>query len=158
MSKTQGKALDIIGNWKYSEKKFIYEKSVLIKQTNVLGNTYFANYIEWEGEARERFFLSHPAALEFLKSYPNIVMITHSLFHRFFANTYFGDRVRIELTSKDILDYSLVVVFRHYKIDTNLLIGEGWQKICFMDSNTDRLCSLPRIILDLAESIKEDTK
>jgi len=85
-------------------------------------------------------------------------MITHSLFHRFFANAYFGDQIRSELTTKDILDYSLRIIFRHFKVGTNLLIGEGWQKICFMDNNTDKLCPLPRIILDLAESIKEETK
>lgn len=158
MSKNQSKALDIIGKWKYPGKKFICEKTVLIKQTNLLGNTYFSNYIEWDGEAREKFFLSHPAALEFLKTNSNIAMITHSLFHRFFANAYFGDHIRIELTTKDILDYSLVIIFRHFRIGTNLLIGEGWQKICFMDNNTDKPCPLPRIILDLAESIKEETK
>ena len=158
MPKNQSDTLGIIGKWKYPEDKFIYEKVVLIKQTNVLGNTYFANYIEWEGEARENFFLTHPAALEFLKTNSNVVMITHSLFHRFFANTYFGDHVRIEVTTRDILDYSLVLVFRHYKVDPDLLIGEGWQKVCFMDNGTDKLCPLPRIILDLAESIKEYTR
>ena len=155
MLKSQSNAVSLIGKWKYPEKKFTYEKIVLIKQTNVLGNTYFTNYIEWEGEVREKFFLSHPGALEFLKSYPNIIMVTHSLFHRFFANAYFGDRVRVELTTKDILDYSLFVVFRHYKVGPDLLLGEGWQKICFLDQNTEKACRVPQIILDLAESVKE---
>ena len=156
MSNNQSDTLSVIGKWKYPEEKFIYEKIVLIKQTNVLGNTYFANYIEWEGEAREKFFLTHPAALEFLKTNPSIVMITHSLFHRFFANAYFGDHIRIEVTSKDILDYSLVLVFRHYKVDPDLLIGEGWQKICFSDTRSNQLCPVPQIILDLAEPIREN--
>ena len=156
MSKEQTQFGKLIGHWRYSSKKFIYEKQVLIKQTNVIGNTYFANYIEWEGEAREKFFLAHPAAPEFLKSNPNILLVTHSLFHRFVENTFFGDRVRVELTCKEILDYSVAIIFRHFELGKNLLEGEGWQKLCFFDNVTNRPCRIPQIFVDLAKSVEEE--
>ena len=157
MSERRAQSPTQIGKFRFPKNKFVFEKQVLIKQTNVLGNTYFANYIEWEGEAREKFFLSHPEATEFLKAHSNILMVTHSLFHRFHSNSYFGDVVRIELTTRNILDYSLVIVFRHSKHVKNILVGEGWQKICFFDKTANRPCPIPRIFLDLAESVKEET-
>lgn len=156
--RTTGSSLDQVGKWRYPEKKFVYEKTVLIKQTNVMGNTYFSNFVEWQGEAREKLFLSHPAALTFLKENPHIVLVTHTLHHRFLANAYFGDTIRIELTTRDILDYSLRIVFRFYHSATNVFIGEGWQKICFVDARHNQPCKIPQIFLDLAVSIQEDSK
>lgn len=149
------KFLAQIGKWKYPEKKFAVEKVVLFKQTNVIGNTYFSNYIEWQGEVRERFFLSHPAAPMFLQANPNIMLITHSLSHRFINNSFFGDVIRIELTTKNILEYSVVMIFRYFNAQTNKLIGEGWQKVCFMDRNQNIPCKVPQIFLDLAISVRE---
>ncbi|OGW84443.1 MAG: hypothetical protein A3C35_02835 [Omnitrophica bacterium RIFCSPHIGHO2_02_FULL_46_11] len=144
-----------IGKWKFPKDKFVYEKQVLIKQTNMLGNTYFSNYIEWHGEARERFFLEHPSALEYLKENAHIAMVTYCIYHRFIENMYFGDRVRIELQSREIQKHSLVLVFRYYRSGTDQLIGEGWQKVCFSNTETNQLSPVPQIFLDLVESVVE---
>lgn len=144
-----------IGKWKFPDKKFVYEKTVLLKQTNLMGNTYFSNYIEWQGEAREKLLLSHPAAREFLKENPSLKLITHSLFHRFVQDAFFGSSIKIEVTAKEILDYSLVIVFRYFDRERNSLIGEGWQKICFSDIHLNQICPVPQIILDLAQPIRE---
>ncbi len=149
-------SLDLIGRWKFPDHKFVCEKLVLLKQTNLIGNTYFSNYIEWQGEARERLLLSHPATEGFLKQNPHIKLITHSLYHRFLQDTSLADTIRIELTTREILDYSLVIVFRYNNTKTNAFIGEGWQKICFFDTRLKRLCPVPQFILDLAEPIRED--
>lgn len=151
-------ALGEIGKWRFPGKKFIYEKAVLIKQTNLLGNTYFSNFIEWQGEARERLFLTHPASLAFLQRYPNILLVTHTLHQRFLSNAYFGDTIRIEVTSKEILDYSLKVIFRYYNQADGALIGEGWQKICFFDKEQKQPCKVPQLFLDLALPIEEDSR
>ena len=34
-----------------ANKYFSIEKKILLKETNLMGNTYFANYILWQGEA-----------------------------------------------------------------------------------------------------------
>ena len=150
--------LNQIGRWRFPDKKFIYEKTVLIKQTNLLGNTYFSNFIEWQGEAREKLFLTHPAALAFIKEYPNILLVTHTLHHRFLSNAYLGDTIRIELTTGDIMDHSFKIMFRYYSSSDGVLIGEGWQKICFLDTNVNRPCKTPQIFLDLALPIQEHQK
>lgn len=141
--------LNEIGQWRYPDKKFCVEKDILIKQTNVLGNTYFSNYVEWQGEVREKFLLQHPAATEFLKLNPHIMMITYSLFHNFIKHTFFGDRVRIELTSRDIAKNSAFLVFNYFNVRTEEKVGSGWQKICFSDASTNSICAIPQIFLDL---------
>ena len=155
MAKVTSELLNQIGNWKFPGKKFIYKKAVLIKQTNMLGNTYFSNYIEWMGEARESLFLTHPAASIFLSENANISMITQIVHHRFLENSFFGDQIRIEVTTKDILDHSLILVFRYFNEANEKLIGDGWQKVCFWDKETNKPCKMPQILLDLAIPLKE---
>lgn len=155
MSSAATSSMELIGKWRFPATKFSYEKEVLIRQTNLMGNTYFANYIEWQGEAREKFFLAHPAASEFLKQNPDLVLVTYCLYHRFIENSFFGDRIRIDITTREIKKYDLIVVFRYYNVKTESLIGEGWQKICFSDRNTNQLSPVPQIFLDLAEPVRE---
>lgn len=149
-------SLNQIGKWKFPDKKFVYRKTVLIKQTNMLGNTYFSNYIEWMGEAREGLFLMHPAARVFLIENAHISMITQVLHHRFLENSYFGDQIRIEVTTRDILDFSLILVFRYFGETSGTLVGEGWQKICFLDNQAGKPCKVPQIFLDLAEPLYDN--
>src|SRR3989338_6102491 len=111
MAQTHISSTNAIGKWRYPERKYVYEKTVLIKQTNIFGNTYFSNYIEWQGEAREKFFLSHPAAAAFLKGNPDLILITHSLFHRLVENTFFGEKICIEITTREIQKYSFQLIF-----------------------------------------------
>ncbi len=148
---------DVIGKWKYPGKKFIYEKQVLLRQTNVFGNTYFLNYVEWQGEAREKFIFEHPSARLFLKNNQYIRMITHSLYHRFLNNTFFGDSVQIEVTAKEISRHSFILVFEYFN-ERHDMIGEGWQKIGFYDEKQQMLCPVPQIFLDLLLPVVRDKK
>ena len=155
MGVSEKELLGTVGKWKFPEKKYSCEKLITFKQTNIMGNTYFSNYVEWQGEAREKLLLCHPAAGAFMKQNPHIFLITHSLGHRFITNTYFGDRLRIDITSKNIMDYSLMLVFRYRGIPSEQLIGEGWQKVCFWDRQLNRPCKTPQFFLDLAEPLLE---
>lgn len=143
--------------WQFPANKYIYEKRIFLKHTNVEGNTYYDNYISWQGEAREALLLSHPEVGEFLKPENFVKMITHTVHQRYIQDTFFGDAVRIEVTSRDIKHCSFVMVFRYYK-QTNQMIGEGWQKICFADLKLGKICRIPETILDLIKPIEENTQ
>lgn len=157
MANQPANPIEMIGIWKFPGKKFIYEKEIFLKQTNLMGNTYFANYVEWQGETREKFLLEHPAAGTFLKLNPHILLITYCVYHRYFESTFFGDLVRIELTTKDILKYSAVIVFRYFNARSNAAVGEGWQRICFQDRRTNLCSPVPQLFLDLALPVLENT-
>lgn len=146
----------VVGKWKFPNKKFISEKIVLLKETNLMGNTYFANYVFWQGEAREKLLLCHPCVGEWMENNKHIKMITHSTYHRFLSETTFGDVVRIEFTTREIKKCSFIAIFRFFNAKTNLILGEGWQRICFSDVHTGKLCPIPQLTLDLIEPIKED--
>lgn len=145
-----------IGKWKFPEKKFTFTKLILLKPTNVMGNTYYDNYLSWQGEARERLLLSHPDVGLWMETNRHIKMITHSIYHRFLGETTFGDIVRIEATIREIKRCSFIMVFRFFNEKTNAILGEGWQTICFSDFRSGKLCPVPQLILDLIEPINEE--
>lgn len=135
--------------WKYPKKEFLYEKRVLLKQTNAFGNVYFSSHLEWQGEARESFLFEHPDIANYLKETKHLKMITHSLYHKFHQNAYFGDRIKIIITSKNILKYSFILNFDSYSLPDNKPIGSGWQKIGFYDDERKCIAPVPSLFLDL---------
>lgn len=139
-------------------KHFSIEKTVFLKDTNLMGNTYFANYIIWQGEAREASLMAHPNFREEMQKNQHIKMITHSLYHRFVQETTFGDVVEIRVTTREIKHCSLVLVFRYYNKKTMAFLGEGWQRLTFVDYRTANLTAMPNFIRDLAIAIKEDSE
>lgn len=151
-----GAPKSLIGKWKFPDRKFVFEKLVLLKNTNIMGNTYYDNYVTWQGEGRERLLLSHPSVQEFLENSKHIKMITHSIYHRFITETTFGDLVRCEVTSREIKQCSTIMVFRFFNVKNNAILGEGWQRVCFMDLRMNKLCPVPQLILDLIEPIRDD--
>ncbi len=137
--------LEKIGAWRFPQDRFILEKDVLFTHTNAFGNVYFARYIEWQGEAREKFLLSHPSAKSYLQASSDVLLITHSLQFDFHESAFFGDTVRIEVQSRNIQKYSFILSFKYYK--EKKLVGAGWQKICFQKAGM--ICEIPQIFLDL---------
>jgi CheY-like chemotaxis protein len=62
---------------------FHFEKVILLKDTNLTGNTYFSNFALWQGELRELILISHPRFKEEMAKIPHVKMTTHSIYHRF---------------------------------------------------------------------------
>jgi len=144
--------------WRFPDKKFVHQKQVTLKHTNAEGNTYYDNYLTWHGEAREALLLSHPNVEEFLRDYRHVKMITHSIYQKFVRDSFFGDVIRIEVTSAKVKHCSFVLVYRFFNAKSGVLLGEGWQKICFADIPTARLTTVPPHILDLIEPLQEEVK
>lgn len=137
-------------------KYFSIEKKVLLKETNLMGNTYFANYILWQGEARESYILTYPNFAQDMQKNQHIKMITHSLYHRFVQETTFGDIVEIRMTAREIKHCSFVLVFRYHNKGTGIFLGEGWQRVTFADSRTGNISPIPQFIWELVDAVRED--
>lgn len=138
------------------DKYFSFERTVLLRHTNMMGNTYFANYIIWQGEARESCLMMHPNFAEEMQKNQNIAMITHSVYHRFIQETTFGDIIEIRVSAKEIKRYSFTMVFRFYNKKTSAFLGEGWQKITFINRKAKELSPIPSFIREIALRAKED--
>lgn len=141
---------------KLSNKYFLLEKIIFLKDTNLMGNTYFSNYVLWQGEAREAYLMTHPNFREEMQKNQYTKMITHSLYHRFIQETTLGDMVQIKMNTRELKHCSFVIVFKYYNKLTNDFLGEGWQRITFSDVRTGNLTTIPAFIKELALAIKED--
>jgi YesN/AraC family two-component response regulator len=142
-------------NVQLPNRYFSIEKTVFLRDTNIMGNTYFANYIMWQGEAREACLMTYPNFAEEMQKNQHIKMITHSLYHRFIQETTFGERVEIRMSTREIKHCSFVLVFRYYNKLTGAFLGEGWQRLTFADIRTGSLTSIPAFIQELATAVKE---
>lgn len=134
---------------------FILEKQIFLKDTNLMGNTYFANYALWQGEAREACLLSHPRFKEEFAKNQHIKMITHSLYHRFVQETTFGDVVQIKVSAREVKRCSFVMVFRYFNKSTGAFLGEGWQRVAFIDQQKGSFVPIPKFIRELTLSYHE---
>ncbi|GEM_PF-549475 len=138
------------------EGAFWFEKIILLKDTNLTGNTYFSNFALWQGELRELILLSHPHFKEEMAKAPNIKMITHSMYHRFLHEVTFGDTLIIKVNCREIKKTSLILIFRYFlKGSDNVNVGEGWQRLAFADLKTGNFCHIPGFIRELAEAMEE---
>ncbi|MDP3921716.1 MAG: response regulator [Candidatus Omnitrophota bacterium] len=153
----QVKAYSPEGRWQFPAREFIFEKLITLKETNMEQNVYFANYVVWQGEAREVFLLSHPHFEDEFKKNSQIKMITHSVYHSFQHESFFGDFVQIKITTREIKRCSFVLVFKFFNKKTSAFLGQGWQRIAFSDLKTGKICQIPHYILDLATPVLEDS-
>lgn len=140
----------------FPNKYFSIEKTVFLEQTNIMGNTYFANYVLWQGEARESLLLSHPNFSEEMQKCQNIRMITHSVYHRFIEETTFGDIVEIRIMAREVKHCSFVLVFQFYNKRKKSFIGEGWQRITFINLQNGNFCIIPFFMRELLLPIQQE--
>lgn len=135
-------------------KEFTYEHLILLNETNAMaGVVYFANFVKWQGMAREYILIQHPKFKEIMSR--SIEMITHSCSVDFLDHLYFGDTVQIKITSKRVLPTSFIMVFRYFNKLTNKLVATGEQKITFANLQTRQLCKMPEEIYELAKTVEE---
>ena len=115
------------------KKKFEFEKTVYLKDTNAEGNVYFSRFFEWQGEAREEFVKANVPTLPLiLKS--GIVFITCEAYTYFRRSAYLYDKVIIEVRTANIKKTSLELIFIYTNKETKEQLALGWQKLAFSDS------------------------
>ena len=122
----QLQALSVYGE----DRIFRTEIMVTLKDTNVFGNVYFSNFIEYQGVVREKFLLANVPDLHDLMASRSIRLVTVDTYNRYISNAYFGDTLVVELTTSDIKAATcrLNITFKN-KI-TGKPIGEGYQRFC----------------------------
>jgi len=84
------------------DRVFKTEITVTLKDTNVFGNVYFSNYIEYQGVVREKFLLATLPEIHEMLSKTRIALATIETYHHFLSSVYFGDTLVAELTTSEI--------------------------------------------------------
>ena len=114
---------------------FTTEVMITLKDTNVFGNVYFSNFIEFQGVIREKFLLATVPDLHDLLTRTSIRLVTVDTYNKFINNAYFGDVLQVGLTTSSIQAASckLNITFRNKQ--TGMLIGKGYQTFCVVKAN-----------------------
>lgn len=84
------------------EGLFYYDREVYLTDTNAFGNTYFAQYFDFMGEAREEFlkFLIGDHLDTFMKS--GVILLTVDASIKYMKPLFLFDRVRIYVSVKKL--------------------------------------------------------
>lgn len=135
------------------KRKYCVKFTVTLSDTNAMGGVvYFANFVKWQGMVRE-LIMRHKCDFKQVMS-RSLQMITHSCSVKFSGHLYFGDVVRIEVQTKQVLPTSFVMLFQYFNDETDGLVATGEQKVTFADSKTGQLCRVPEEIYQLAEEVE----
>jgi acyl-CoA thioesterase FadM len=59
------------------------------------------------------------------------------------------------VNAREIKKASLVLFFRYFLKENNIYVGEGWQRLAFIDMRSGRPCDIPYFIRELAEAMEE---
>ena len=126
----QIQALGIYG----SDRVYNTEIVVTLKHTNVFGNVYFSNFIEYQGVIREKFLLETVPDLHELMASNTIRLVTVDAYNRYVSNAYFGDTLEIRLTTSEIKAATCRLNISFINKKTGDLVGEGYQRFCVVSA------------------------
>ena len=127
----------------YGERRvFTTEILVTLKDTNVFGNVYFSNFIEYQGIIREKFLLSAVPDLHEMLARTSIRLVTVDTYNKYISNAYFGDTLLVELTTSEINAATSRMNITFINKATGELIGQGYQRFCVV-SATGKVMRIP---------------
>ncbi len=133
---------------------FTTEKVITLKDTNIFGNVYFSNYIEYQGEIREKFFLSSFPDLNELLAKRKIRFVTIDVYNKFISSAYFGDTLLIELTTSNLNAATCKFNINFKDKATGKLIGQGYQRVSIVNSK-GKVIRIPEIFREPLDFYQE---
>lgn len=113
-----------------------------LKHSNATQNVYFSNFIEWQGEARERWFFE---CIDAQLLQHKGVFVTRRVHQEFFKEAFPFQEITCRLNAFDIQSCSFNLLFRFYS--AGHLIASGYQKIAFTSHNK-KIVRLPKEIIE----------
>lgn len=109
------------------------EHLVTFEDTNLVGNVYFAKYLSWQGECRERFLADHaPGVIAMLSA--DLVLVTLSCSCQFLSELRALDRVSIRMSLRNVTSNTVAMTFEYYLVGAGpaRLVARGDQAIACM--------------------------
>lgn len=127
-----------------ANKDFIFETTVYLGDANIYGTAYFAKYFEWQGKAREAFFIKLiPDFSEFGKEVKLITIEAQTSYKKEAA---LFDDIIIKLNIANIRITTFELIFTYTSKKTGLVAATGKQKIGFTDMN-DKVIPIPKELI-----------
>jgi enediyne core biosynthesis thioesterase len=134
---------------------FVLEKTVYLAETNAEGNVYFARFFDWQGETRESYLKQAVSSEEYAAMMSSgLRLVTTNASITYHAPLYLFDEVQIKLTTRNIRNATLEMMFRYMNKKTGKLVAEGLQRLAFQ-ANNGHLVHIPEPIRRIALAIEE---
>lgn len=114
-----------------NRRYFEYRHTVGLKETNLVGNVYFSNYLEWQGRCREMFLHRHaPEVLKEIQA-GTLALVTVSCSCDYLAELQAFDELSIRMTLEAHGHDWASMRFDYWRMapDTPILIASGLQRI-----------------------------
>lgn len=125
---------------------FLTEVTAYLKDINIYGTGYFSRYFEWQGIAREEYFLTLKNADELMKS--GVKLITRKAWNDYINHCFVFDKISIKIQNTNIKKYSFEMVFTFFNSSNKKIISTGGQLIAFADPS-GKLMKIPQPIIDV---------
>lgn len=132
-------------------RAFEHRHIVSFRDTNLVGNVYFSNFIDWQGRCREMFLKEHvPTVMSDLAD--GLLLVTKGTRCDYFDELHALDEVLIRMTPKDLGPSRLTMSFDYFRVsgDDEQLIARGEQQVVSMRRNGGHLAATP-----LPEALRE---
>jgi acyl-CoA thioesterase FadM len=126
--------------------EFLLEKTVYLTDTNAFGNTYFAQYFDWQGMAREAFVRSLiPNYEQFFAS--GIKLITTEAHMQYKNESRVFDDLHIIIRLGEVRRTTAELLFEFVNKRNKKILGVGSQKIAFANHN-GKIIAIPGILIN----------
>ncbi|WP_349369156.1 acyl-CoA thioesterase [Salinarimonas sp.] len=125
-------------------REYVYAHDVCFRETNVVGNVYFANFLEWQGRCREMFLRDHaPDLLRRIED--GLRLVTLSVGAEFFEELHAFDRVEVRMSLAHRRGNRVAVRFGYWRVGDGAprLVARGTQEIGIMQAGTGGLTPVP---------------
>ena len=125
---------------------FIFEVTVYLKDVNVFGTGYFSRYFDWQGMAREEYFMTVNNYEQIMAA--GIRMITKKAWVDYKNHSTVFDHIIMKIQNKNVRKFSFEMIFTYFQKNTGKLIAVGGQTLVFAD-HAGKLIPIPQQILDV---------
>lgn len=132
-----------------THKLYTYNQiRVFFKHTDYHGFVHPYNYMEWMSYTREAYFQDLvPNFLEL--THRQIKMVTAEVELTILRDAIFGDRIGVQIYSKNVKRLSFDVMFEFSRKKDVTLLAEGRQRLTFLDAETGRPARIPEELKEL---------
>lgn len=140
-----------------SGKYFEYCHIVSFRETNLVGNVYYANHILWQGVCRELFLYEYaPEVLKELQS--DLALVTVNVSCDYLSELYAFDQVLLHMRLGEQRQNRMTLTFAYWRVsgDERTLIAKGQQQVAAMRKVDEQMRPIPfpKPLMDALSSLQ----
>jgi enediyne biosynthesis thioesterase len=135
-------------------RAYEYHHVVSFQETNLVGNVYYTNHLDWQGRCREMFLRERaPEMIEELKS--GLMLATVNCSCEYFAELMVFDEVVVRMRLAELVQNRMRLAFEYWRGAE--LVARGEQQIACMKREGEKLlpAPVPRQLRDALASYQD---